>query len=89
MQPPADHGFYRGTNRIVGGVCSGLAESLHVDPIWVRLAFVLLAFMQGIGILLYVILWILMPERGRTTTVQTTLDSIAADLRRGWEDIRR
>lgn len=89
MQPPTDHGFFRGTNRIIGGVCSGLAESLHVDPIWVRLAFVVLAFAQGVGILLYVILWVVMPERGRPTSAQSTLDSIAADLRRAWEDVRR
>jgi phage shock protein C len=88
MQPPPDHGFYRSPNRIIGGVCAGLADSFHVDTIWVRLAFVLLALAQGIGVLLYVILWVVMPERGRPPSTQNALNSIAADLRRGWGELR-
>jgi phage shock protein C len=88
MQPPPDHGFYRSPKRVIGGVCAGLADNFHVDPIWVRLAFVLLAFAQGIGVLLYVILWIVMPERGRPPSTHKALNSIAADLRRGWEEVR-
>jgi len=62
MHAPDRSRFYRGTDKIVGGVCSGLADSLHVDAIWIRIVFVILAFVQGIGLLIYLALWVLMPE---------------------------
>ena len=63
MQAPDGSRFYRGSDKIVGGVCSGIAAALHIDVIWVRLVFIILAFVQGIGLLVYLALWILMPER--------------------------
>jgi phage shock protein C len=89
QQPPNNPSFYRGSDRIVGGVCSGLAEGFHVETLWVRLAFVLLAFLQGIGILLYVVLWFLMPERtGYRPARQPIFESISNDLKRGWAELR-
>ena len=49
--------------RILGGVCGGLAEYFGFDPTLVRLVFVLLALAGGAGILMYIILWIIMPRR--------------------------
>ncbi len=63
MQHVNDQRFYRGRDRILGGVCSGLAEGFHLDPLVVRVLFVLLIFLQGVGIFLYVVLWLVMPER--------------------------
>src|ERR1700680_4396010 len=89
MQPPSDQRFYRGSDRIVGGVCSGLAEGLHVDTIWVRLAFVVLAFVQGIGVVVYVVLWVIMPERVQDRTAgHSAFDTMGADLRRAWAALR-
>jgi phage shock protein PspC (stress-responsive transcriptional regulator) len=51
----------RGHDRWLAGVCSGLAEYFHIDPLIVRIAFVAAAFLQGWGILLYLVLWFLMP----------------------------
>jgi phage shock protein PspC (stress-responsive transcriptional regulator) len=51
------------SNRMVGGVASGLAQYLDVDPVLVRVGFVLGAFANGIGILGYLILWVLVPQR--------------------------
>ena len=48
-------------NRVIGGVCSGLGYYFRVDPVWFRLAFVLAVIFGGTGILLYVILWIVLP----------------------------
>ena len=48
-------------NKILGGVCSGLADYFAVDATVVRLIFVLAFLLFGSGILLYVILWIVMP----------------------------
>lgn len=48
-------------DEMLGGVCSGLADYLNIDPVIVRLVFVLLALGGGHGILAYLILWVLMP----------------------------
>jgi len=47
---------------MVSGVAAGLAEYLNIDPALVRLLFVLLTIFGGHGILIYFILWILMPQ---------------------------
>ena len=75
--------FRRGRDRILGGVCSGLAEGLRIDALWVRLGFVLLAFLQGIGLVIYIVLWLVMPEQveGQEGT-RSGVDSMTADLRR-------
>lgn len=51
------------TERMIGGVCGGLAEVLDLDPTIVRVVFVLLALLGGHGLLLYLILWIVMPGK--------------------------
>jgi phage shock protein C len=48
------------------GVAAGLAEYFAVDPALVRLLFVLLAFTGGHGLLLYLILWAILPVEDRT-----------------------
>jgi signal transduction histidine kinase len=50
--------------RVVAGVCSGRAEQSGTDPTLVRLAFALLAFAAGAGIVAYVGLWALLPAPG-------------------------
>ncbi len=56
--------LYRNPNgQMIAGVCSGLADYLNLDLVIVRLIFVLLFFFGGNGILVYVILWILMPQK--------------------------
>lgn len=47
----------------VAGVCEGLGDYLDIDPVIVRLLFVLLAFWGGKGIFLYIVAWILLPEK--------------------------
>lgn len=49
------------SDRMIGGVCGGLARYLKLDPVLVRLAFVLLTLFKGIGLVIYLILLILMP----------------------------
>ncbi|MCP5096519.1 MAG: PspC domain-containing protein [Chloroflexi bacterium] len=51
-------------DRMVWGVASGIAEYLNIDPVIVRLIFVLLALTGGHGILIYLILGIIIPESG-------------------------
>ncbi|VAW42329.1 hypothetical protein MNBD_CHLOROFLEXI01-4252 [hydrothermal vent metagenome] len=49
-------------DKMIAGVCSGLAEYLNLDPVWVRLLFVLLLFASGIGAPIYLVLWVIMPR---------------------------
>ncbi len=56
------------TDKIIAGVCGGLAEYLEIDPVLVRLAFIVLFFASGIGIPIYIILWIVMPQ-GENETI--------------------
>jgi phage shock protein C len=48
---------------MIGGVCSGLAEYFNMDPTLMRIIFVVLIFAKGLGLLAYIIGWILIPER--------------------------
>ncbi len=50
------------TDKIIAGVCGGLAEYLEINPVLVRLAFLVLFFASGIGFPIYLILWIVMPQ---------------------------
>ena len=60
--PPAVR-LTRSTNdRMIAGVCGGLGRYFGVDPVWFRLAFVVLALGGGSGVLIYLIAWIVVPE---------------------------
>ncbi|HEY9116751.1 MAG TPA: PspC domain-containing protein, partial [Roseivirga sp.] len=47
-------------NQVVGGVASGVAKYFNIDPLWIRIAFVL-SFFAGFGILIYIIMWMVIP----------------------------
>ncbi len=51
--------------RILGGVCGGIAEYFKVDPVLVRIIFIVLFFGAGSGLLAYIIAWIIVPEEPR------------------------
>ena len=79
----------RGPDRIVGGVCSGLATYFAVDPLLVRIVFVVLALIPpglGIGVILYGALWFLMePPQGAPTSATR---NISARLRAMSDELR-
>lgn len=52
------------TDRVVFGVCGGLAEYFEIDPVLVRLLFVIVTLAGGAGVLAYIILAIVLPEEG-------------------------
>ncbi|MEO1513785.1 MAG: PspC domain-containing protein [Bacteroidota bacterium] len=55
--------FRNPDDKVVGGVCSGIAAYLGIqDPLWVRLAFVVIAISGGFGIPVYIILWAIVSE---------------------------
>ncbi|MFC2084328.1 PspC domain-containing protein [Bacteroidota bacterium] len=49
-------------NRVIGGVAGGLAEYIKIDPVLVRIIFIAIILIKGVGVILYVILWIVIPE---------------------------
>jgi phage shock protein PspC (stress-responsive transcriptional regulator) len=55
------------SDRMIGGVCGGLGELFELDPVLFRAAFLVLAFVGGLGILLYLVLWLLIPGASRAS----------------------
>jgi phage shock protein C len=49
-------------HRVFAGVCGGLGEYFDVDPVFIRIAMVILPFFHGIGLILYIVAWIAMPN---------------------------
>jgi phage shock protein PspC (stress-responsive transcriptional regulator) len=49
-------------NRVIAGVCGGIAEYFNVDPTLVRLLWIVFVIIWGSGILAYIIAWIIIPE---------------------------
>ena len=81
-------------NKVIGGVCSGLAAYFGIqDPIWVRLAFAIVFFTMGFGLLAYIILWIAVPEAKNSTDrllmagEKANVENIARVVEKGFDDI--
>jgi phage shock protein C len=58
---PTPRLYRSATDKVIGGVCGGLAHYFNIDPALVRLAFVVFALTGGAGVLLYIVLWIAVP----------------------------
>jgi phage shock protein C len=55
--------LYRSRNdRMIAGVCGGLAEYFNIDSTWVRLLFIILFLLGGSALLVYIIMWIIVPK---------------------------
>ena len=65
----------------LAGVCGGVARHWNVDPVLVRVGWVLLALSGGVGIVLYVAAWLLVPADGSTSS---TMDDLTKGATRGW-----
>jgi phage shock protein PspC (stress-responsive transcriptional regulator) len=66
--------LYRAANhRVLGGVCAGIANYLKLDPAIVRVLFVLICLVWGAGILLYIILWAVLPTKALTSNARKRL----------------
>lgn len=81
----------RGSDRIIAGVCSGLGHYFDIDPILVRMVFVVLTIANGIGILIYLVLWFLMDppaapagNRSAGDRLRSMGDEIREDFRTGF-----
>ncbi|HKC34870.1 MAG TPA: PspC domain-containing protein, partial [Chitinophagaceae bacterium] len=88
--------LFRSTDdEIIGGVCSGTAAYFGIDPVWLRLAFVLSVIFFGTGLLLYIILWIVIPEAKTTADKlmmrgeQVTISNIEKNVREEVEGLKK
>lgn len=85
-------------NNMIGGVCSGLAAYFNVDPVWIRLAFVVLFFINLVGLIVYLILWVVVPPaittaqklqmRGIPVTIGNIHDSVKSEFNKVKENFR-
>ncbi|WP_179316948.1 PspC domain-containing protein [Winogradskyella undariae] len=72
--------FFRDTdNSYIGGVAAGIGHYFRLDALWIRLLWVILFFSFGTGILLYIILWALIPE-AKTTAEKLTMTGDAVNI---------
>jgi phage shock protein C len=67
------------SDKVIAGVCGGLAHYFGIDPVLVRLVMVALIFAGGISIFLYPVLWLVMPAQG---AVQPSLSENLQDMER-------
>lgn len=69
------------TDKVIAGVCGGLGRYLGIDPVLLRIAFVVLAIAGGGGVLLYIVSWILIPEEKGGESLGETGPSSAESTR--------
>ena len=70
-------------DRMVWGVCGGLADYFNIDPVVVRLVFVLLIFADGLGVLAYIVMTIIFPSEDKLTRPnKSEQETIAGAARR-------
>lgn len=62
VEPPRRRLVRSRRDRMVGGVCGGVARYLDVDPVLLRIAAVALALSGGAGVLAYIVAWVVIPE---------------------------
>ncbi len=86
----ANRRFYRDTeNYYLGGVAAGLGAYFNIDPLWIRIIFIALIFAKGAGLIVYAILWIVVPKavstsqklemKGKPVNVNTIEKSISEE----------
>ncbi|HQU26330.1 MAG TPA: PspC domain-containing protein [Acidimicrobiales bacterium] len=61
---PVRHLTRSTSHRVLGGVCGGVAERVDMDPVVVRVIFVVLALLWGFGVLVYLAMWVVVPGDG-------------------------
>jgi phage shock protein PspC (stress-responsive transcriptional regulator) len=84
---------------IIGGVCSGLGAYFDIDPVWIRIIFIVLLFPGGLGLWLYIILWIVIPMavtptqklemRGERITVENIEKSVKKEYEKVKDNLRK
>jgi phage shock protein C len=80
------------SQKMIAGVSGGLGDYFDVDPVLIRLLFVVTAFISGVGILAYIVLWIVVPFEGddspRMDTLRRDFDDLSGRVREYVEPMR-
>lgn len=64
------------TNRKIAGICGGLGEYFQVDPTFIRILFIIVALASvGLGILAYLIMWLIIPKESEMHAKKKMLDN--------------
>jgi phage shock protein PspC (stress-responsive transcriptional regulator) len=77
---------------MIAGVCGGMAEYLHLDPIVVRLAFLLLGLASGMGVVIYLILAVITPSAAnidQTPSIKENVEQLGTTLSQSVEQIQK
>ncbi len=81
-------------NRFISGVSSGIAHYLDLDVVWIRIAFILLTVFSGMGLIAYIVFWIVTPEAKTTAEKlqmegeRVTIDNIEKKIREEFSSIK-
>jgi phage shock protein C len=71
--------------KMIGGVCAGLGDYFSIDPVLARIVFVILTLHGGVGVLAYIIMWIVVPEdKSAATAAQAGADPVEAPHEPAW-----
>ena len=87
----------------IAGVCAGIGEYFEIDPVFFRIIFIASIFISGIGLLTYLVAWIIMPEQSiknealkgekimtvRDVSIKSRLGALLFCLLLGWLGIHR
>lgn len=69
METENNHRLYRSPNRMIAGVCAGIAEFFGLNVTSVRLATLLLLLFGGLSLWVYIMLWLIVPRAPKKTNV--------------------
>jgi phage shock protein PspC (stress-responsive transcriptional regulator) len=88
--------LYRDTDHaMIAGVCAGIAAYMGWEALWVRLAFVLFTLFNGVGIVLYIILWVIVPaaktasQKLEMTGSPITIETLSETVRERIDEIKK
>ncbi|MFB6257652.1 MAG: PspC domain-containing protein [Flavobacteriales bacterium] len=91
----SDKRVYRDPDdKVLGGVCSGISAYVGWDPLWLRLAFALATLIGGVGPIIYILLWVIIPEaRTRAEKLHmrgkaVNLDNLKKKMKEESEDLK-
>lgn len=78
------------TDKIIAGVCGGLADYFDIDSTIIRLLFILIVALGGSGIFLYLILWLIMPKNaeGEAVITEERVKEFAGEVKEKAEEIK-
>jgi phage shock protein C len=68
------------TDRVVAGVAGGLAAYFGIDPLIIRIALIVLTLINGFGAVLYLVLWLIVPNEGSLAEGRSTVQEAFAEM---------